>query len=138
MSTLLIVEDDRGTSAALVALLRMHGHDVACAHTAGEAVGQLRRDKPDLVLLDLGLPRVDGLDLLDALADEPGFSSVPVVVFSGRDDPNAVAAARRSGACDYILKGGDWEQTYQRIEACLIRAADAKDVARPEDGARPS
>ena len=125
MPSLLIIEDDRTTSAALAALLRMHGHDVACAHTAGEALGQLRRGRPDLLVLDLGLPRVDGLDLLDAFAGEPGFCAIPVVVYSGRDEPGAVAEARSRGACDYIVKGGGWEHAYQRIEACLARAVGA-------------
>ena len=125
MSSLLIVEDEPKTSAAIAALLRMHGHDVACAQTAGEALGQLRRHRPDLLLLDLGLPRVDGLDLLDALGGEPGLCGVPVVVYSGRDEPHTVADARSRGACDYIVKGDAWEETYQRIEACLARTADA-------------
>ncbi len=125
MSSLLIVEDDRNTSSALAALLRARGHDVACAHTAGEALGQLRRGRPDLLLLDLGLPRVDGLDLLDALASEPGFFDVPVVVYSGRDEAEAVAEARSRGAWDYIVKGDNWEQTYGRIAACLARTANA-------------
>ncbi|HYO08000.1 MAG TPA: response regulator [Tepidisphaeraceae bacterium] len=123
MSSLLIVEDDSSTSAALGALLRMHGHDVASAQSAVEALSQLRRHQPDLVLLDLGLPRVDGLDLLDALADEPCFSGIPVVVYSGRAEPDTVTAAKQLGACDYIVKSEDWNQTYQRIEACLARTA---------------
>ena len=122
MPNLLIVEDDVKTSEALASLLRMHGHEVALAHTAGEALGHIRRGRPDLLLLDLGLPRVDGLDLLDAFAGEPGLSAMPVVVYSGRDEPRDVAEARSRGACDYIVKGGGWEQTYKRIEACLTRA----------------
>ena len=126
MSSLLIIEDDRDASAALAALLRSRGHEVACAGTAGEALGRLRHCRPDLLLLDLGLPRgVDGLDLLDALSREPRFTDLSVVVYSGRDDPDAVAAARRSGAMDYIVKGGGWEQACRRIEECLVRAADA-------------
>jgi CheY-like chemotaxis protein len=125
MSHLLIVEDDSNTSAALAALLRNRGHHVACASTAGEALHQLHHAQPDLLLLDLGLPRVDGLDLLDALAEEPQFSDVPVVVYSGRADPAAVDTALRRGALDYIVKGEPWEQTCQRIESCVGRAADA-------------
>jgi DNA-binding response OmpR family regulator len=124
MSSLLIVEDDRDTSAALAALLRWHGHDVACAESAGAALSKLKRGRPDLLLLDLGLPRVDGLDLLDALSCEPRFIDLPVVVYSGRDDSAAISAAMRRGAMDYIVKGGGWAQTYQRIETCLARAAD--------------
>ena len=125
MSNLLVIEDDPETSTALVALLRMYGHDVACARTAGEAIGQLRQGTPDLMLLDLGLPHVDGLDLLGALTGEACFSGIPVVVYSGQDEPETVREARRRGACDYIVKGSSWEQTYQRIEACLADAGKA-------------
>jgi two-component system, OmpR family, KDP operon response regulator KdpE len=125
MSHLLIVEDDTDTAAALAALLRKRGHGVACAGSAGEALHQLHHGQPDLLLLDLGLPRVDGLDLLDALAEEPQFSELPVVVYSGRTDADSVTTALRHGAMDYIVKGGPWEQTCQRVESCLARAADA-------------
>jgi two-component system, OmpR family, KDP operon response regulator KdpE len=119
MPNLLIIEDDHSTSIALAALLRMHGHDVSCAHTVAEALHYLRAHKPDLMLLDLGLPRIDGLDLLDAIAGEPGLATVPIVVYSGRNEPATVETARRLGACDYIVKGERWEQIYRRIEFCL-------------------
>ena len=67
------------------------------------------------------MPRVDGMDLFEALTDEPRFSGLRVAIYSGRDEPGAVDEARRLGACDYILKGGDWTQTYDRIKACLGR-----------------
>ena len=125
MPNLLIVEDDQSTCTALAGLLRMHGHDVFCAHTVSDALRQMRQVKPDLMLLDLGLPGFDGLDLLDALGGEPGLAGVPVAVYSGRDEPDAVAEARRLGACEYIVKGADWEQTYRRIESCLSAEPDA-------------
>lgn len=119
MANLLIIDDDVPASAALAALLRREGHQVTCAPTAGKALSQLRQGDPDLVLLDLTMPRVDGLDLLDAITDEPRFRGLRVAIYSGRDEPDALAAARRLGACDYIVKGGDWGQTYDRIKACL-------------------
>lgn len=129
MANLLIVDDDRPAAEALAALLRRAGHEAACAATAGEAMRHLRRSDPDLVLLDLTMPWIDGLDLLDAVTAEPRFADLRVAVYSGRDDPAAVAAARRLGACDYILKGADWHETYRRIQACLAAGdAPAADV----------
>jgi DNA-binding response OmpR family regulator len=126
MPKLLIIDDDIRSTASLAALLRSHGHDVYCAYTVGEALRQVRCVKPDLMLLDLGLPRVDGLELLEAVVGEPGLDGVSVVVYSARVDPAAVEAARRLGACDYLLKGGAWEETYRRIESCLAGAAAAE------------
>jgi DNA-binding response OmpR family regulator len=133
MSNLLIIDDDASQSAALAALLRREGHQVTQAASAGEALRHLRQDvcAPDLVLLDLGLPRVDGLDLLDALTDEPQFAGLRVAVYSGRDEPESRERSRRLGACDYIVKGTDWEQTYARIRSCLpypVAPAAANDL----------
>jgi DNA-binding response OmpR family regulator len=119
MANLLIIDDDVQASTALAALLRREGHEVSCAPSAGEALSRLRQADPDLVLLDLTMPRVDGLDLFEALTDEPRFRNLRVAIYSGRDEPEALNAARRLGACDYIVKGGDWPQTYGRIKACL-------------------
>ena len=119
MARLLIIDDEPSGAAALAALLRQKGHDVACAQTVGTGLTHLRRDRPDLLLLDLGLPRIDGLELLEALSGEPAFEDLRVAVYSGRDDPEAVELARRLGACDYIIKGSDVRETFDRIETCL-------------------
>jgi DNA-binding response OmpR family regulator len=122
MSSLLIIDDDTRTAEALALLLRREGHEAATVADAGKALEHLRRHDPDLVLLDLGMPRVDGMDLLDALKDEPRFSGLRIAVLTGRDDPQTAEAARRLGACDFIEKGVDWDTLYGRI---LTNLADA-------------
>src|ERR1700722_8712837 len=119
MATLLIIDDEPHAAAALAALLQREGHEAACAQTAGAAMDHLRHASPDLILLDLTMPRIDGLDILDALAMEPEYAHLRVAVFSGRDDDASINAARSLGAADYILKGLSWDETYQRIRACL-------------------
>ena len=119
MASVLIIDDDKVASNALAKLLASEGHEATCAASAGEALSQLRHSEPDLVLLDLTLPHVDGLDLLDALADEPRFADLKVVVHSGRTEPEALATAERLGACDFIPKGQDWDHLYSRIKAQL-------------------
>jgi CheY-like chemotaxis protein len=128
MAKLLIVDDDVPVAAALAALLQREGHETTCAQSAGEALSRLREVDPDLVLLDLSMPRVDGLDLLDALGDDPRYADLRVAVYSGREDPDAVRAARQMGACDYILKGENWSETYRRIRSCLDGAAGGGDA----------
>ena len=115
MSHVLIVDDNANQSAMVAALLRHAGHDAECAESAKEAVSCLRRREADLVLLDLEMPRVDGLDLLHALTTEPRFDAVRVIVYSGRTDPDAFAAAKRLGACDFIIKGDDAREALSRI-----------------------
>ena len=115
MSHVLLIDDEQSSSAAVAALLRREGVDVACAPNASEALSHLRNSAPDLVVLDLGMPRTDGLELLDALMDEPRFEDLRVVVFSGRCDPETVALARKLGARDFIQKGAAWDEVRGRI-----------------------
>jgi DNA-binding response OmpR family regulator len=119
MASVLIIDDNEKIAAPLAALLRIEGHDATYADGAGAALTHLRQSPPDLVLLDLSMPRVDGLDLLEALSSEPRYANVRVAIYSARNDPGSIAAAERLGACDFIVKGSDWDQTYSRIKANL-------------------
>ena len=122
MSNVLLIDDEQSSCAAVAALLRREGIEVACAPTALEALSRLRHSPPDLVVLDLGMPRTDGLELLDALMDEPRFEDLPVVIFSGRADPETVTLAKQLGARDFIEKG-TWEQVRGTILSHLNRTA---------------
>lgn len=119
MAELLIIDDDAQTTQALAALLRERGHAVHSAPDAGSALSCLNRQTPDLILLDLGLPRVGGLELLDALRDEGRFAGIPVAVYTGQDQPDVRAAARKLGARDFIVKGQPWPSTLEQITRCL-------------------
>ena len=131
MSSLLIIDDDLRTAEALITLLRREGHEAEAVGDAGKALEHLRRHDPDLVLLDLGMPRVDGMDLLDALKDEPRFAGLRIAVLTGRDDPGTAETARRLGACDFIEKGADWDSLYGRIKANLADASAEPPPATP-------
>lgn len=115
MSRVLIIDDDVPQSAALARLIQSSGHEAECAASAGAALSSLRHREPDLVLLDLGMPRVDGLELLAALGEESRFENLRIAVYSGRAEPEAFEAARKLGACDFILKGVDGKVTLERI-----------------------
>jgi DNA-binding response OmpR family regulator len=133
VADLLIVDDDTDTAEALARLLRADGHAVRCTADAGGALRQLTEQPPDLVLLDLGLPRVFGLDLLDAVRDDGRFAAVPVAVYTGRDDPALRATAERLGASGFIVKGRSWAATREEIRHCLARAGDVA-THRPQAG----
>ena len=136
MASILIVEDDDIAAKALAALLRREGHEAVCAADVGSALRALRGDRPDLVVLDLSLPRVDGLSLMDAMRGEAGLGGVPVVVYTGRDDAASVADARALGAADFVVKGGDPHDVAGRIAAALGRhaATGPSDTDRGEGG----
>ena len=122
MAKVLIVDDEPKISAMIAALLRKEGHQAVCATTPGAVLSQLQNDRPDLVLMDLSMPEIDGLDLLDAIAGDSRYFDVPIAVLSSRSDEKSVNAAHRLGAKAFIEKGQAWEITYDRIKANLPMA----------------
>ena len=132
MSKILIVDDDSAASAALARLLSQGGHEPHCAADAGAALTYLKREgDPDLMLLDLSMPGVNGLEALDAFYSEPRFAGVKIAVFTGHTDQESMAAARRLGAWDYLVKGMPWEELRQRIESLLRAETSAAGVGAP-------
>jgi two-component system KDP operon response regulator KdpE len=126
VAQLLVVEDDERIRSALIRALRDRGHAVSSAGTALEGLRQAVEERPDLVVLDLGLPDLDGGELLRMLR---AVSSVPVIVATARDDDASVVRALDAGADDYVVKPFPAGQLEARIRAVLRRAAGADDAA---------
>jgi two-component system, OmpR family, KDP operon response regulator KdpE len=126
VAQLLVVEDDERIRAALIRALRDRGHAVSSAGTGLEGLRQAVDERPDLVVLDLGLPDLDGRELLRMLR---AVSSVPVIVATARDDEQSVVQALDAGADDYVVKPFPAGQLDARIRAVLRRAAGAADAA---------
>lgn len=119
MATFLVVEDDPGIRTALVRALGERGHAVTSADRGMTGLQSAIDDQPDLVLLDLGLPDVDGLQVLAMLR---AVSDVPVVVVTARDDDAAVVRALDAGADDYVAKPFGIDQVEARLRAVLRRS----------------
>ena len=126
MAEILVVEDDERIRTAVIRALRERGHAVTSAATALAGLRQAVEERPDLVVLDLGLPDLDGRELLRMLR---AVSSVPVIVATARDDDESVVQALDAGADDYVLKPFQSAQLEARIRAVLRRAAGAADAA---------
>ena len=121
MAQLLIVEDDFAIRSGLSRALTERGHAVASAGLATTALAMVESCAPDLLLLDLGLPDMDGMQMLRMLR---AVSSVPVIVATARDDERAVVAALDAGADDYVIKPFSAVQVDARIRAVLRRVAE--------------
>ena len=122
MAQLLVVEDDELVRGALIRALRQRGHTVASAATAMSGLQEAVDSRPDLVVLDLGLPDLDGAQLLRMIR---AVSAVPVVVATARDDDASIVSALDAGADDYVLKPFQVDQLEARIRAVLRRTAQA-------------
>jgi DNA-binding response OmpR family regulator len=119
MANVLIIDDDTSASAALSKMLQREGHHTYLADNAVAGIQQIRTNHPDLVLLDLNMPHVDGLKMLEAVIEDRTIPSVPIAMLSGTTDPQSFAIARKLGACDFIQKGVPWNQLYARINGLL-------------------
>ena len=102
METILIVEDNPRMQETLSTVLRLKGFQTLTAYNGVEALEVLRLRTPDLMLLDLMMPVMGGLELLKVLRDAPQWKDLPVVVLSARDDFGA--ELRQFGVIDYLVK----------------------------------
>ncbi|WGX99106.1 response regulator transcription factor [Nocardioides sp. L-11A] len=127
MVHVLLVEDDEAIRRALARGLSEHGAAVTAVGTAVEAIKAVSTDRPDAVMLDLGLPDLDGADVL-ALIRAQG--DLPVVVATARDDDREIVRLLNAGADDYLVKPFSAAQAMARIGAVLRRVAPSTPESR--------
>lgn len=116
----LVVDDQQSMRRVLQLSLTAHGYEVDGAATGRSALGQARRRPPNLIILDLGLPDMDGLQVI---AGVRAFSAVPILVISARDAATEEARARTAGADDYLAKPFEIGALVSRVRAVLPPAA---------------
>ena len=118
MTSILVIEDDSSIRAALERGLAERGHTVQTAATGIAGIEAVLGDRPDLVLLDLGLPDVEGLIVIGMIR---AASTVPIIVITAVDDDPTMVRALDSGADDYVVKPFRLEQVTARIRAVMRR-----------------
>jgi two-component system, OmpR family, KDP operon response regulator KdpE len=132
MTRVLIVDDDRQLLRALAINLRARNYQVDTATDGTAALSTASRQPPDLVILDLGLPDMNGVDVVDGLR---GWYAAPIVVLSARDAQAQKVAALDAGADDYVTKPFGMDELLARIRAALRRAAPAETSPRIQTSA---
>jgi DNA-binding response OmpR family regulator len=121
MPTVLVIEDDQAIREALVEQLSGSGFDVQAARSGLDGVERLTSGAIDVVVLDLGLPDIDGTDVLAMVR---GLGSTPVIVATARDDEAEMVRLLEAGADDYVVKPFSAAQIEARIRAVLRRTGD--------------
>jgi CheY-like chemotaxis protein len=104
MATILIVDDQPEARRPLAKLLKQEGYKVLTAGDAYAAMATAKRLRPDLILLDVMIPPMDGLTLLMLLRDDPCGRDIPVIVLTGLEDENTAARARHLGVREFLVK----------------------------------
>ena len=118
--TVLIVEDDDVTRDALVRELEARGYELDVAADGRTALRRWEARRPDIVLLDLGLPDIDGLQIVNRIRRE---ATTPIVILSGRYEEREKVAALERGADDYVTKPFGVDELNARLRVALRRAA---------------
>jgi two-component system KDP operon response regulator KdpE len=131
MSRILVVDDEPQIVRALGINRRARGYEVATASDGTEALQAAAAKVPDLVILDLGLPDLDGVDVITGLR---GWSSVPILVLSGRADSVDKVDAFDAGADDYVTKPFGMDELLARLRAMLRRSTPTDDQPKVEFG----
>src|ERR1700728_3882252 len=127
MAKFLLVDDDPSLLKALRIGLSARGDEVITAHTGAEAINQVALAAPDLVILDLGLPDLDGIEVGRRIRS---FSSVPIEVLSAYGDERRKVEALDSGADDFVTKPFGMAELEARLRVALRHAAARSDGAK--------
>ena len=125
---ILVVDDEPNILGTLAPLLRARGYEVFTAMNGRAAIETVDREKPDLIVLDLGLPDMDGVDVCRAIRDS---SHVPIIVLSARGAEGDKVRALDVGADDYVTKPFGGEELLARIRAALRRAEAPPPLSEP-------
>ncbi|MBS2552485.1 response regulator transcription factor [Catenulispora sp. NL8] len=128
MKSLLIVDDEAQLLLALRINLSARGYDVTVAADGAEALAAASRRLPDLVVLDLGLPDVDGVQIINGLR---AWSTVPILVLSGRTEPWDKVEALDAGADDFVTKPFSTDELAARVRS-LIRRSEPENATGPQ------
>jgi two-component system, OmpR family, KDP operon response regulator KdpE len=127
MTSVLVVDDEIGLTRALAINLRAHGYTVETAKDGTTALAVAGAHPPNLVILDLGLPDLDGVEVVRGLR---GWLTAPILVLSARQAQDQKVAALDAGADDYVTKPFGMDELLARVRAALRRGA-ATDSGRP-------
>jgi two-component system alkaline phosphatase synthesis response regulator PhoP len=116
---ILVVDDDKEVVRLMRAYLEQAGYEVFVAYDGETAVHNLRREKPDLLLLDLMLPDRDGWDITRLVRSDPSLANIPIIMLTARVDTNDKIVGLEIGADDYITKPYDPREVVARVRARL-------------------
>lgn len=121
---ILVVDDEIGALTLIGIMLERGGFNVLKAKDADSALAMLDQTLPDLIILDVMMPGIDGIDLCQMLRERQDTSSIPVLILSARGDADSVMRGMEAGADDYLPKPILHHDLVAKVRAMLVQAVD--------------
>ena len=131
MERILVVDDDRDIVRLVSSYLEKAGYEVVTANDGETALHVLRRDQPQLVILDLMLPDRDGWDVARLIRSDPSLAATPIIMLTARVEDNDKIIGLEIGADDYITKPFNPREVVARVRALLRRSQLQQDIPAP-------
>jgi len=119
MARILVVDDSKTQIQALTKLLSKHGYEVLFAEDGSNAVDSAKTDLPDLILMDVVMPGLNGFQATRQITKNEITSHIPVIMISSKDQETDKVWAKRQGARDFIVKPAEEDELIDKIEALL-------------------
>ena len=116
---ILVAEDDPSAAALLTEFLKMQGYDTIWAKDGAEVIGLVEKNMPDLIFLDILMPKLPGTQVLLMLKARPKIKDIPVLMCSALNTMNEVEECSKSGALGYITKPYDLQRVIDRVKSIL-------------------
>ena len=121
--TVLIIEDEEDAAELFAEMMRVSGFRVSKTSRSSPAISMMNEYKPDLVLLDIMMPEVSGLDILRQMRRDPNLAEIPVVVLSAKSMPADIKTGMEAGASTYLTKPVGFQELKDAVERALESAA---------------
>jgi len=121
MTKILISEDEPDIRELVAFTLRFAGYEVVTGSNGEEAVMLAKREQPDLILLDVRMPRLTGYEACKQIKEDPALKDTPVVFLSAKGQENEIATGMEAGAEEYLLKPFAPDQLTERVRAILAK-----------------
>jgi CheY-like chemotaxis protein len=121
---ILVADDNRTTALAFGKLLESHGHTVRVVLNGLAAMDVLREFQPQIVLLDIGMPGMDGCEVTQQIRQEPGFESVLIVIISGHGQESDKARSKQAGANHHLVKPINFDELWEILAKATERDSE--------------
>jgi two-component system alkaline phosphatase synthesis response regulator PhoP len=128
MAKIMLADDEQQVRDMVAFKLKATGHQVVPARDGGEAMALAAAESPDLIILDIMMPVLDGFEVLKRLKADPALHAIPVIILSAKGREQDVLAGLRGGAVDYIVKPFSLKELTARVELALRKREPEGDL----------